>query len=551
VSSKTVIPVRPPETISMKTRDGTRLDADIYMPDAPGPFPVLLMRQPYGRAIASTFVYAHPAWYAAHGYIVAIQDVRGCGTSAGEFRLFEHEAEDGADAVAWAASLPGSSGVVGMYGLSYQANTQLLALSCGAPALKALCPAMVAWNVHDDWAYEGGAFRLADNLAWGIQMAAEAARRRQDFIAHQALYAASRNLPLDEELPTHPRVLRGYARLSHYDDWLGNPLPGGYWDSISPRAALADKPVDVPMLFVGGWFDQMLTGTLNAFHEISARSTAPQRLLVGPWTHMPWGRRVGTVDFGEQAVNRIDAEQIAWFDRHLKGKAVPDRPAVELFDLGTGRWRHYDALPAPEPAPLHISSTGLAAVNTGDGGLTPEPVATADAIPDRIVHDPWRPVPTTGGHATIDGGMRDRSALDGRADIACYTTDPLNTPLLLAGPVRLELTVEADAPSFDISAVLARVEPDGRVFNLTQGYRRIEEGAATRPLNIGMRAVCVTIPAGDCIRLSLAGACFPAFPVNPGTGAEAAETRLVDCRTITLTFHAPGTRLMLPVIRTA
>jgi uncharacterized protein len=101
ISSPNIVnPVRPPETISMKTRDGTRLDADVHMPDAPGPFPVLLMRQPYGRAIASTVVYAHPAWYAAHGYIVVIQDVRGCGTSAGEFRLFEHEAEEGADAIA-------------------------------------------------------------------------------------------------------------------------------------------------------------------------------------------------------------------------------------------------------------------------------------------------------------------------------------------------------------------------------------------------------------------------------------------------------------------
>jgi uncharacterized protein len=542
-----MMPVRPPETISMVTRDGTRLDADVYMPDAPGPFPVLLMRQPYGRAIASTVVYAHPAWYAAHGYIVVVQDVRGCGTSGGEFRLFEHEAEDGADAVAWAAALPGSSRDVGMYGFSYQGNTQLLALSAGAPALKALCPAMVAWDMHADWAYEGGAFRLADNLAWGIQMAAEAARRRQDFIAHQALYAASRTLPLDEELPTHPRVLRGYARYSHYDDWLGNPLPGPYWDSISPRALLAGKPVDVPMLFVGGWFDQMLTGTLNAFHEIQARSTAPQRLLVGPWTHMPWGRRVGDVDFGGQAVSRIDAEQIAWFDRHLKGKAVPERHAVELFDLGIREWRGYDALPAPDPTPLHISSTGLAAVSLEDGRLTPDPVGSM--IPDRIVHDPWRPIPSIGGHAGNESGMRDRSALDDRGDIACYTTEPLNTPLHLTGPVRLDLMVDADAPSFDISAVLAQVEPNGKVFNLTQGYRRVEEGASTHPIAVGMRAVCVTIPAGYRIRLSLAGACFPAFPVNPGTGAEAAETRLVDCRTITLAFHASGTRLMLPVIK--
>jgi predicted acyl esterase len=48
--------VRPPETASMHARDGVRLDADIYRPDAPGDFPILLMRQPYGRAIASTVV---------------------------------------------------------------------------------------------------------------------------------------------------------------------------------------------------------------------------------------------------------------------------------------------------------------------------------------------------------------------------------------------------------------------------------------------------------------------------------------------------------------
>jgi len=81
---------------------------------------VLLMRQPYGRRIASTVCYAHPRWYAQQGYVVVIQDVRGRGTSEGEFDLFVHEAADGADAVAWAAELPGANGAVGMYGFSYQ-----------------------------------------------------------------------------------------------------------------------------------------------------------------------------------------------------------------------------------------------------------------------------------------------------------------------------------------------------------------------------------------------------------------------------------------------
>ncbi len=74
-------------TASMQTRDGVRLDADIYRPDTEEELPILLMRQPYGREIASTVVYAHPRWYAAQGYIVVIQDVRGRGTSQGKFDL--------------------------------------------------------------------------------------------------------------------------------------------------------------------------------------------------------------------------------------------------------------------------------------------------------------------------------------------------------------------------------------------------------------------------------------------------------------------------------
>src|SRR5258708_10104505 len=103
------LPIRDVETARMTLSDGTELVAEIWRPDAPGRFPVLLMRQPYGRRIASTLVYAHPAWYAAHGYIVAIQDVRGTGGSEGRFRLFADEEADGAEAAAWAADLPGAS----------------------------------------------------------------------------------------------------------------------------------------------------------------------------------------------------------------------------------------------------------------------------------------------------------------------------------------------------------------------------------------------------------------------------------------------------------
>src|SRR5271155_231338 len=75
--------------------DGVALVSDHYYPPesryGKGPWPTLLMRQPYGRDIASTVVYAHPVWFARQGFHVAIQDVRGRGDSEGEFYPFRNE----------------------------------------------------------------------------------------------------------------------------------------------------------------------------------------------------------------------------------------------------------------------------------------------------------------------------------------------------------------------------------------------------------------------------------------------------------------------------
>src|SRR5580658_5411422 len=201
-----------PETVSMRTRDGVRLDADVYRPNGYGPFPVLLMRMPYGRQIASTICYAHPAWYADHGYIVVIQDVRGRGTSEGVFRLFADDVADGADTITWAASLPGSSGAVGMYGFSYQGTNQLLAASSGAPALKALAPAMIGWDIGADWAYENDAFCLAAGLGWATQIGAETARLAGDREAFDVLFRFSRGMSFHSPVVARPDFL---ARFGH------------------------------------------------------------------------------------------------------------------------------------------------------------------------------------------------------------------------------------------------------------------------------------------------------------------------------------------------
>jgi putative CocE/NonD family hydrolase len=540
--------VNGPETVFMTTRDGVRLDADLYRPAEAGSYPVLLMRQPYGRRIASTVVFAHPRWYAAQGYIVVIQDVRGTGSSEGVFRAFEAEREDGADAVAWAAALPGSTGRVGMYGFSYQGMTQLLALAGGAPSLGALAPVMVGWDIHGDWAYEGGAFRMADSIGWGIQMAALRAGYERDQDAVLALSGAARALPLADETPAYPDVLRRYGAYGHFTDWVENESPdAAYWARTSPRAALAGQRMDVPMLHIGGWYDTMLMGTLDAFAAARAASDQPQRLVVGPWPHLPWGRMSGG-DMGPEADAAIDRLQLRWFDGFLKESEGGGNlcTGLELFDVGAKVWREFTVWPS-ETRAFYLASEGLAAPTVTDGVLQ-ETIGNASS--DQVVHDPWRPVPSFGGHDAAPMGRQDRTALDARADIACFTAAPFEEAALLVGRVDLELWVEADAASFDISAVLSEVTPQGRAIVLTQGYRRVAPSEPL-PLRISLRAICATIAAGSGLRLSLAGASFPAHPVNSGTGTPIAETRAADCQVITLSLLHGGdcpSRLILPWI---
>jgi putative CocE/NonD family hydrolase len=500
-------------TASMTTRDNVRLDADVYRPATPGPHPVLLMRQPYSRTIASTPVYAHPSWYARQGYIVAIQDVRGRGTSEGVFRPFENEADDGRDTVEWAARLPGSNGKVGMYGFSYQGMTQFFAASTRPEALKAIAPAMAAYDVFEDFAYEGGALKMAGMIGWALQLAVESARRAGDAQAHHELLSAARSASMNDLVPALPRILEKHRQYTHYVEWVHHSTPGEFWERLSPKSVAAR--IDIPALHIGGWFDYMLTGTLACYRDMSSRCSQPQRLIVGPWQHFPWTR------------SHIDSLQVRWFDHWLKGidNGVTEEPAVQLFELGSGRWRDFDEWPA-QKAVWYLASNGLAAIDPQAGCLNlSRPVTASD---DSIVHDPWRPVPA----ATAE-----RSEIDARGDVLTYTTPPLEQDLHLAGDVALELWCTSDRASFDVSAVLSHVHPDGKAFPVTQGYRRATKETHLR---VSLRATCCLIPKGHRLRLSLAGACFPALDVNPGIGAPPHEARLIEQLPITLVVRHGG-----------
>ncbi len=521
---------------AMTTRDGTRLDADLWVPQAEGPYPVLLVRTPFGRRKAETYVYAHPIWYAEQGYIVAVQDVRGTGSSEGSFDPFVHEADDGADALAWASRLNGANGAVGLYGCGYAGVTQLLALAGASAsdqhedgAIRAAVPTLAGWDIGRDWAFDQGTFRLADNLCWALLLAAERAAGAGDAAGLAAIEAALSSLMARADASALAEAAGlPLVQDGHYSRWISRAADHADWTHMSPRTGLEGRDCTTPMLHIGGWFDGKLRGTIDAFRELTARAAdgARQHLVVGPWSGEPWGRASGTIDISGLAGSPIDQAQLAWFNHWLKGvdEGLDDDDPVHLYDVCARRWRSYAALPEPEAEPLFLVSTGLAASSDEDGELSPERQEGASI--DRLIHDPQRPVPSGAVHGGPHGAAQDRARIDARGDVATYTTPALEEALLVVGEVDLVLYARSDADGFDISAVLSVVERDGSAMQLARGQRRVTPDDPL-PLSLGLGYVCGRIGAGRRLRLSLSGAGLLGDVTKAG-GVEAGSPKLIE-----------------------
>lgn len=555
----------------MACADGTLLATRLWSPEpdgsaGPGPWPVLLMRQPYGRAIASTPTYAHPRWYAERGFVVAVQDVRGRGDSQGEFGGFPQEGADGADAVRWARRLPESNGRVGTYGFSYQGLTQLLiaardpadAADAGLddPFPDCLVPAMAGCDERLHWASEGGAHWWATGLGWALQLAAEGCRRRGDGEGWRSL---RHSLASGAFLEEGPALLARYDPAGMGQTWLGlDPAREEGWRShrIEPRL------LQRPMLLVGGWHDPQLRGVLDLWQQARAAGGRPG-LLIGDWSHLNWQ-------------GGIDNLQLAFFQRHLLGSpttaggsfavSVPGEPRMPMAWSGTlaggtaleaqpgGTWFQGGSEDSP-PARWSLLSDGRAAVTTQEGRVRLAPAPEAEAGPGgrvALVHDPWRPLPARGGHLGQPPGPLNRADLDQRSEVACFTCEPVTHAVCWAARPLLRLRAAADQPGFDLCLALSLL-PQGsaEVRQLSTGFGRwLGSGALeNQTREVALQPLAVALRPGDRLRLSIAPAAWPAIAVNPGDGSQPRGEAGPGHRVITVTLDLAGAELCwLPLL---
>jgi putative CocE/NonD family hydrolase len=557
--------------IAVPMSDGVRLSTDLYLPDAPGPFPVILIRTPYNNNVESQVQDA--VFFAQRGYAVAVQDVRGRNDSEGEWSPFVHEARDGYDTQEWCGTQPWSTGKVGTSGGSYVALTQWLPAPLRNPHLAAMAPRVGFSNLFHNWVYTGGAFQLAFNLRWGaVQMNGRVNQVQYLWMPPEQHYTA-----LFWHLPLATGDERAGRVCEFYREWLRHPANDAYWEKLGNLEKDYDQ-IDVPTYGFGGWYDVFLQGTLNNFVGVSTRGLTErarrsQRVMIGPWIHDLGDRgrcgRTGDVDFGPAALVDLRAEELRWFDYWLKGidDGLLREPPVRVFVMGANRWRTAEAWPIPGTRYVehYFHSAGRANSLFGDGRLGVRPPETEP--PDRYVYDPQNPVPTLGGSTCcgeditpVPMGPRDQRPAEWRPDVLCYTTPPLAAALEVTGPIKVVLWVASTAPDTDFTAKLVDVAPSGFAMNVAQGIIRarfresfehptlLEPGRVYR-YEIDCWSSSNRFEPGHRIRVEIASSNFPQFDRNPNTGHPfGRDAELVPATQTVYHDAAHPSHIVLPIV---
>ena len=542
--------------------DGTVLRSTVYRPADGEPCPVLLTRTPYGRDLAVNSAYFNPTTVAAAGYVVIMQDCRGRFGSDGEFHPSVHEASDGAATVEWAARLPYSNGSVGMWGRSYFAETQWRAASLAPAGLAALAPGISAGgNANNGSLYRGGAVELGCRFSWGHASASanELAREFADDPERQGKEfqswldldrsfsdgTAFNVLPLRDLSPRLGTFMNRHI-LPSAGETPGNSFTH-LWDDTSA------KPVPLPTLHIGGWFDIFSPSTLSQYamqleHSRTGAAPAP-RLIMGPWTHTNFTGGYADVNFGLNAaaavmngLGDLSGLQRAWFDAVLKDQ--PERighiPAVLLYFMGENQWRGFEEMPSPGSHRNWFLGA--------EGSLLNAPASSGSVEYD---YDPLDPVPTVGGatmiHGAFPAGPAKQHAVEARADVLTFTTEEFDEPVTLFGEVSATFFAASTAVDTDFVVRLCRVSPDGTSLNLADGIVRaswrdshagtglfqpghepslIEPGRAYE-YTVSLWQTAYTFSPGDRLRVQVTSSCHPRWDRNLNTGRlayDSAET---------------------------
>lgn len=456
------------EQVTFPSRDGTMLQADVLLPEGGCPdggcTPVVSIGPYFGTSTQSSPL--TPIVWAANtpsdrfddfitynfdfgdgdtgtvfdrGYAFVMVDSRGFGESGGcnDYGGIG-EQDDAYAAVEWAGTQDWSSGRVGMWGKSYDAWTQVMALANNPPHLDAV---VVQAPIIDGY-----------GIAW------------DDGIHHDAGWFLTTHLyQLYDQAP--PSVQYGTADPEQYllatagtadtcwAEQSAPPVAGfdrdlEYWRQRDMRPG-ASRNDDVAVLFSHG-FNDVNTKPDQIFGAYtpapSASADADRRAWFGHWAHDRGNQPglVGRDGFLEEALD--------WFDGHLRDQPfryeANAQNVVEVHDQ-TGAWRTEASYP---PADVTMTTLEL------------NPGTYSDSLGGSA----------TSGYWTI--------------------SDPVTAPTRIAGEPHVEVTASFVVPGAQFIGVLYDIDPaTDRATEISRFPMRLDASGVTER-SVGTPSDYVLLP---------------------------------------------------------
>ena len=470
-------------TAMIPMRDGVKLFTVILTPvqKKDQPLPFLIERTPYGADVNvkndsgfSMAGYAYLSKMLREGYILVMQDIRGKYKSEGSMQIhmpLTHQQKKGTidestdtyDAIEWLLkNVPGNNSKAGILGISYPGWLALVGAADPHPALKAASEQACMGDLFlgDDF-HHNGAFRLSYGMEYSYEVEFDKTTDSDFPFPQYDLYDWYRKLgPLSN---VNDKYFHG--KIPTWNSFVDHPSYDAYWSSNSPLNYISKA--EVPMLHVGGYFDQEdINGPQLMYGQMEKQDKSSfNHIVLGPWNHGQWASSkadsLGKISFGSPTAVYFQALQKKWFDYYLKGTGDGKFDEAYCFQTGKNEWKTYDAWP-----PKQAIKQKLYARPDGSASFVAPPAGTASVT---YTSDPAKPVPyrTQPIEATYGPGSRwrqwhveDQRFVYSRPDVVSFSTDSLTDDLTVTGQITAHLVASTSGSDADWVVKLIDVYPN-------------------------------------------------------------------------------------------
>ncbi|MBT2472181.1 CocE/NonD family hydrolase [Streptomyces sp. ISL-66] len=309
-------------TTSVVMRDGTRIAADVYVPAAPGPHPLVVMPGAWW-AMPQDALLDDKRQLAEAGYVVVSYDPRGLRRSGGMVDMAGPlDVADVSDVITWALEhTPADERRIGLYSSSYGAAVGLNAAAHDArvTAVVALCP----WtDLFDSFVHNG---TYAGTIAT-FQEIIGALNGRMSAETRQAFAS-----------------MRSGRDTTGLQAWALERSPRAFTAALNARRT--------PVFMAGEWNDPLVPAGQTG--RLLDQLTGPKQLWMSPGGHGDSSSREASV-LKPQAAIRSHATQ--WLDRFLLGRPNgADRlPPLRVRPRNAQGLETYPGWAAMERSPLAV-----------------------------------------------------------------------------------------------------------------------------------------------------------------------------------------------------